>query len=122
MSATGALATQQLAEFLAFVARFPDAASATRGGAERAARALDAEVAAVIGASGVVAAVGFPSGRVPEAELAEIVAGGRTVLDIRGVGPCATVVAPLGGSEPRHLVVARSGDDGFAVDEISLVR
>jgi diguanylate cyclase (GGDEF)-like protein len=122
MSATGAVATQQLAEFLAFVARFPDAVSATRGGAERAARALDAEVAAVIGAYGVVAAVGFPSGRVPEAELAEIAAGDRTVLDIRGVGPCATVVAPIGGAEPRHLVVARSGDDGFAVDEISLVR
>jgi diguanylate cyclase (GGDEF)-like protein len=122
MSATGALATQQLAEFLAFVARFPDAVSATRGGAERAARALDAEVAAVVGAYGVVAAIGFPAGRVPEAELVEVVAGSSTTLDIRGAGPCATVVAPIGGSEPRHLVVARSGDDGFTVDEISLVR
>src|SRR6266540_4274496 len=58
----------------------------------------------------------------PTAELAAVVAGERSVLDVPGAGPCHTAVGPLGGRTPGHLLVARSGDDGFSADELSLVR
>ena len=69
-----ALATQQLAEFLAVVSDVSDAPTATRVAAERAARALEAEVGVVLGADGVLSAVGFPLGRTPDAQLGR---GGR---------------------------------------------
>jgi diguanylate cyclase (GGDEF)-like protein len=125
-----ALSTQQLAEFLAVVSAVSDGRSATQVAAERAARALEAEVAVVLnepattaaGAPGVVSSVGFPMGRVPVDEIADIVTGYRSLLDVPGAGACHTAVAPLGGRSPGHLLVARSGDDEFTVDEVSLLR
>ncbi|HUG86988.1 MAG TPA: EAL domain-containing protein, partial [Euzebya sp.] len=117
-----AIATQQLAEFLARLMVVPDSPTATRMTAERAARALDAEVGVVIIGSVVATAMGFQAGRVPEAALLDVAAGRRSVLDVPGAGSCSTLVAPIGGSQPGHLVVARSGDEGFLVDEVSLVR
>ena len=117
-----ALVTQQLAEFLAVVSACPDAPSATRAAVQRAARALEAEVAAVVGEYGLVAAVGFPADRAPVGALAEVAAGKRAELQVPGAGTCSAVAAPIGGDEPQSLVVARSGDDGFTVDEVSLVR
>ncbi len=116
-----ALSTQRLAEFLAVVSAAPDPDSAFQVAAERAARALEAEVAVVLEPAGVITSVGFAFGRVPVADLAEVLAG-RTTLDVPGAGTCQAVVAPLGGATDRHLLVARSGEDGFTVDEISLVR
>src|SRR2546430_2823758 len=118
----GALVTQQLAEFLAAVSAHRDPLSATHAAVERAARAVEAEVAAVVGEHGVVSAVGFAAGRVPVAELADVVAGRPGDLAVPGAGPCRTAVAAIGGSEPRHLVLARSGADGLTVDEMSLIR
>jgi len=118
-----ALATQRLAEFLAVVSGAPDVAAATRVATERAARALEAEVAVVLGGDGtVVSSVGFALGRVPEAALREVVAGTRTAVEVPGAGPCRAAVTRLDGSAPGHLLVARSGDDGFNVDEVSLLR
>ena len=122
LPSTTALSTQQLAEFLAVVSAVPDGLAATRVAAERAARALEAEVAVVLGDEGVVSSVGFPIGRVPVDELAEVVAGIRWVLDVPGAGLCHTAVAPLGGRRPGHLLLARSGDDGFTIEEVSLLR
>ncbi|HEU4426421.1 MAG TPA: EAL domain-containing protein [Pilimelia sp.] len=122
LPSTAALSTQQLAEFLAAVSCVPDGDSAIRVAAERAARTLEAEVAAVLGPTGVASSVGFRIGAVPVDELAAVADGSRSVLDVPGAGPCHTVVAPLAGRAPGHLVVARSGDDGFSVDETSLVR
>src|SRR5215217_6114312 len=85
-----ALSTQQLAEFLAVVSAVHDGLSATRMAVERAARALEAEVAVVLGDGDVVSSVGFPLGRVPVAELAEVVAGDRWLLDVPGAGLCHT--------------------------------
>jgi diguanylate cyclase (GGDEF)-like protein len=125
-----ALSTQQLAEFLAVVSAVSDGRSATQVAAERAARALEAEVAVVLddtagmvdGGPGVVSSVGFPMGRVPVDEIGEAVAGRRDYLDVPGAGRCDVAVAPLGGRSPGHLLVARSGEDGFTVDEVSLLR
>src|SRR6266487_1510963 len=117
-----ALSTQQLAEFLAVVSAVHDGLSATRIAVERAARALEAEVAAVLGDAGVASSVGFPLGRVPVAELAQVVGGDRWLLDVPGAGLCHTAVAPIAGRTPGHLLVARSGEDGFTVEEVSLLR
>ncbi len=117
-----ALSTQQLAEFLAVVSAVHDGLSATRIAVERAARALEAEVATVLGDAGVASSVGFPLGRVPVAELAQVVGGDRWLLDVPGAGLCHTAVAPIAGRTPGHLLVARSGEDGFTVEEVSLLR
>ncbi|MGC9668432.1 putative bifunctional diguanylate cyclase/phosphodiesterase [Planosporangium sp. 12N6] len=121
-----ALSTQQLAEFLAAVSAVPDARSAMRVAAERAARALEAEVSALLrdGAAddAVVSSVGFPIGRVPVRQLTEVAAGRRWLIDVPGAGLCHTAVTPLRGRTAGHLVVARSGADGFTVDEVSLLR
>ncbi len=118
-----ALATQRLAEFLAVVSRASDVASAIRVATERAARALEAEVAAVLTGDGrVVSSVGFALGRVPEVALREVAAGRRGVIEVPGAGTCLAAVTDLGGSAPGRLLVARSGDDGFNVDEVSLLR
>jgi diguanylate cyclase (GGDEF)-like protein len=117
-----AISAQHLAEFLAVVSAVPDGHAAIRAAVERAARVLEAEVAAVVRDGEVVTAVGFLAGRVPERELSEIAAGDRHVIAVAGAGDCDAVGAPLRTPDPAHLVVARSGYDGFTVDEISLIR
>jgi len=117
-----AVSAQHLAEFLAVVSAVPDGAAATRAAVERAARVLEAEVAAVVADGMVVTAVGFLAGRVPEEALTEIAGGLRGALDVPGAGRCHAVAAPLRTPEPAQLVVARSGEDGFTVDEVSLIR
>ena len=119
---SAALITQQLAEFLAVISTCPDSQSAILSGIEAAARALEAEVAAVTSEYGVVSVVGFAAGKAPETELIEVAAGTRAVVRVPGAGECRAMVARIGGTEPRRLIVARSGDDGFTTDEVSLVR
>jgi diguanylate cyclase (GGDEF)-like protein len=120
---TAALCTQQLAEFLAVVSSVPDQLSAVRMTTERAAKAFEAEVAAILGHEGAVAdVVGFRTDRVPVAQLYEVAAGTRLVLDVPGAGPCHTAVAPLAGRIPGHLLVARSGTDMFNGEELGLLR
>jgi diguanylate cyclase (GGDEF)-like protein len=120
---TTALCTQQLAEFLAVISAVPDQLSAVQMTTERAAKAFEAEVAAVLGPDGeVVDLVGFRPGRVPAAELREVAAGTRSALDVPGAGRCHTAVARLSGRVPGHLLVARSGEDTFSGDEVSLLR
>jgi diguanylate cyclase (GGDEF)-like protein len=145
MPLTPALSAQRLAEFLAALSAVPDGRPLERVAAERAARALAAEVAAVMAADGTVtASVGFPLGRVPGAILAEVAAGTRDEVPVPGAGVCRAVSVPIGGGAPGHLLVARSAggftmpgwaildndggpnesivDDGFTVDEVSLIR
>lgn len=117
-----ALATQQLAAFLAVVSGHLDAPSALRAGVERAALALEAEVGAVVCAGEVVALVGYPRGAKPDADLCAVVAGQTDNLDVPGAGPCHAVFASLGGTPTRHLIVARSGGDRFSGEEVNLVR
>jgi signal transduction histidine kinase len=112
--------TQQLAEFLAAVSCCETEASAALTAVERAAEALEAEVAAIVCGAEVVAAVGYPEGAAPAAELISVAAGGGE-LAVPGVGAClATRVAlehPAGGI----LVVARTGSDGLSGPEGSLL-
>ena len=122
LASTNALSTQLLAEFVAVLSAAPDSTSATHVAVERAARALEAEAAVVVGHDGSVSSVGFPLGRIPLDEIADVIAGRRTILDVPGAEGCHTAVTPLGGASPGHLLVARTGEDGFSVDEVSLIR
>ncbi|HEX8856409.1 MAG TPA: EAL domain-containing protein [Thermoleophilaceae bacterium] len=113
--------TQQLVEFLAAVSSFGDEGAATRGGAERAAEALEAEVAAVVRDDRVVTSVGFPPGEVPEQELLEVARGTRRDVGVPGLGVCEAVRAPLDESVPGTLIVSRC-DGGFSSEELDLLR
>ncbi|MET0236391.1 MAG: sensor domain-containing diguanylate cyclase [Kibdelosporangium sp.] len=112
---------QQLLELLAVISSYPDEESAVRGAAERAAQALEAEVAAVVFGDQVVASVGFPVGAVPEDDLVAIARREQEKLTVPGVGDCATFSAKWGGTHPGSLVLAR-WDESFSIQEQGLVR
>jgi signal transduction histidine kinase len=113
--------TQRLAEFLAAVSSCETEASAALTVVERAAEALEAEVAAIICGGEVVAAVGYPEGAVPAAELSSVSEGGGE-LAVPGVGACPATGVALEHPPGGMLVVARSGSDGLSGPEASLLR
>jgi len=122
VDSTGSFQIQQLLELLAVVSSYPDECSAVRGAVERAAQALEAEVAAVVFGGRVAASVGFPEGGVPGPEIVAVARREREHLDVPGIGRCPTATAGWGGTRPGHLVLARWGDEAFSVQERNLVR
>jgi diguanylate cyclase (GGDEF)-like protein len=128
---------QQIAEFLVAVSAYEDEPAALEGAVERAAEALEAEVAAVVRDGEVLASVGFRAGHVPTGRVVIAAAGGvgaRTaspddagttangaapVLHVPDVGACTTVAVPVDCA--TTLLVARSGDP-FASEEAVLLR
>ena len=113
--------TQQLAEFLVAVAASPDPPAAMLCAMQWAAEVLEAEVAAVVTDEAVVKMIGFPRDQVP---VAALLAAGREsthLLRLPRVGELRSISVPIeeiGG----HLVLARSGRDGFQAEEIGLLR
>ena len=114
--------SQQLVELLAVVSSATDEAAATLGAVERAAQTLEAEVAAVVVDDRVVTSVGFPAGSVPAEELAAVARQRTGVLAVPGAGRCATASAELNGTAHGFLLLARSGEDVFSVEEYNLIR
>ncbi len=117
-----ALVVQQLAEFLGALSEVSDVPNAYRIATMRAARALDAEMVAVLRGGTVAAAIGFPAGQAPERDLVAVVSGEQATVDVPGCGACRTIFAPVASEPAEYLVVARGGPDGFTVEEASLVR
>jgi len=113
-------ATQQLPEFLAAISCCQDEASAVRHAVERAAEALEADVAAHVRDDAVIACVGFPATSAPERELVAIARAGHGALEVPGVGACVAAGAALDGAD-GHLVLARGAGDPFSAAELSLV-
>ena len=113
--------TQQLAEFLVAVAASPDPPAAMLCAMQWAAEVLEAEVAAVVTADAVVKMIGFPRDQVP---VAALLAAGREsthLLRLPRVGELRSISVPIeeiGG----HLVLARSGREGFQAEETGLLR
>jgi diguanylate cyclase (GGDEF)-like protein len=83
---------QQLAEFLAAVSAYEDEAAAVDGAVERAAEAMEAEVAAIVRDGSVLASVGFRDGHVPAAALVAVAAGGAASA-VPGQRPSAALAA-----------------------------
>src|SRR5437879_7595368 len=119
---TSVWSTQQLAEFLAAVSSSETAASAALAAVEGAAEALDAEVAAIICGGEVVAAVGYPEGAAPTAELMSVAAGVGGELIVPGVGACPATGVALEHPPGGILVLARSGSEALSAQEASLLR
>lgn len=118
-----AWSTQQLAEFLAVCSVATTEAAAALAAVERAAEALDAEVAAIVSGDELMASVGYPEGTAPLAELAAVLPGpGRYELAVPGVGPCPAAAVLLSHPPGARLVVARSNDGGLSPEEASLLR
>ena len=113
--------TQQLTEFVALVGAFEDEDAAIRGAIERAAEALEAEVAAVIRGGALCASIGFAIEDVPVEELIAAAAGERPTLEVPGVGPCIVITAELGVGADR-LLLARHGAESFSHHEANLLR
>ncbi len=120
---TSLWSTQQLAEFLSAVSSATNEASAALAAVERAAEALDADVAAIVCGGDVVAAVGYPEGATSVAELIAVAAGGAGgELVVPGIGACPATGVALDHPPGGILVLARSGSDGLSGEEASLLR
>jgi signal transduction histidine kinase len=114
---------QQVAEFLAVVSSSATEASAALAAVERAAEALDAEAAAILCDGRLMAAVGYPEGAAPVAELAAVAPGGAgTEVSVPGVGVCPATAVSLEHPPGATLVLARSGPDGLSAEEAGLLR
>ncbi|MEA2687098.1 MAG: hypothetical protein QOE93_2293, partial [Actinomycetota bacterium] len=113
---------EQLAEVLASLAASLPAAEAAQGAVERIAECFEAEVGAVVEDGAIVASIGFrTAGPLPPA-LIDVASGRASRVDVPGAGACFAVVVPVPSETPRQLVLARSGDDGFSLEEVSLLR
>ena len=113
---------QQLAEVLAVLAASPGEDTAAQRAIERIAECFEAEVGVLISGGAIAAAVGFASGKLPESQLLEIAEGRRDRLELPGAGSSRVVVVPVDTDPPSCIVLARSGDEGFGAEEISLLR
>lgn len=100
---------------------FTDESDAARGAAEQAAQAFEAAVAAVVLERRLLACVGFPRGRVPEQHLLSASPKAPPMLEVPGVGACATLVVRLNGLA-GHLLVGRDPRDAFTSDDRHLLR
>jgi signal transduction histidine kinase len=114
---------QLLAEFIVAVSAAETEAAAAQAAVEHAAEALDADMAAIVGGGALVAAVGYPEGRVPVAELNAVRPGAAgTRIDVPGAGVCAATAATLEYPPGATLVLARSGPDGLSRQEVGQLR
>ena len=114
--------TQQLTGFLATVSSASDERTASRLAVERAAEALDAEVASLLRNGEVYVSIGFPSDPALERALVDVAEGRATRLLAPGLGECAALAIGVEDDTRATLVLARSSGDGFAVDELHLAR
>jgi len=119
MSWSDAWSTQQLVEFTAALPGCASTSEIAWQAVQRAAEALDGDVAALVRGERVLAVIGFPAGRVPDATLLSSLASGR--LSVPGMGECPVLSAPVDGEPVGRLLLARAGA-GFSVEETSLVR
>jgi signal transduction histidine kinase len=122
MSIPPGWSAQKLAEFLAAVSSYATEAAAAEGAVERVAESLDAEVVAIVSRAVVVAAIGYPQGATPVAELAAVAGGQRTELTVPGAGSCPATVVPLEHPPGARLVAARSGPEPLSADELGLLQ
>lgn len=111
--------TQQLAEFLASVSLAGDPGQAQQWGVERAAEAFDAEIGFLVTDGEIVASVGFPAGEAPLELLLRM--QGDALVELDGLGPCRTMAAAVERRGGR-LVLVRSGEEAFGIEEQNLLR
>jgi diguanylate cyclase (GGDEF)-like protein len=120
MSSGGHHSTHQLAEFLGVVSGCPDVSCAMQCGIERAAEALNADIAAIVSEQRVLTSLGLAGE--PELERAVLDLAPRSAtVDAGEFGPCIGVSVPLERKAGARLVVARLGTDRFPPEEVGLI-
>jgi signal transduction histidine kinase len=115
---------QQLVGFLEAVWPAPTETAAAQLAVERAAEALDAEVAAIVSGGQPIAVVGYPEGGAPLAELNLLVADGTAgELTVPSAGPSRAASVAMHYPAGAAFIVARAGPDaGLHHDEASLLQ
>jgi len=93
---SGGWSTQQLAEFLDSVSAVSSARDAIERAVEGAAEALDAEIAAIVEGSVLVASVGYPRGQAPDARLAAVTGAHEQPIELPGLGAGVSMAVPIG--------------------------
>ena len=114
--------TRQLAEFLEAISAVGDLATARRAAVDRIAEALDAELAAVVTDKAVLVAIGLDPEQVSETALAAVREGRSKTIEVPGLGRCAAVSIAIGGKDDTSLLVARTGQERFTSEELSVAR
>jgi diguanylate cyclase (GGDEF)-like protein len=123
-------ALEQLTAYLFGLADAGDSDAVVLEAVDRAAEALEAEVAALVVGGSVVAAIGFSHGHIPDDELLAIAESRPGVAELAGLGRCHVSVAHFEAERDGALIVgrtgalivARTGDVGFSVEERNLLR
>ncbi len=121
MGWSDAWSTQQLVEFTAALPGCASPAVLFRRAVERAAEAVDADVAALVRDGQVLASIGFRADDAGGGAQAVLAALGAGTLLVAGVGVCPVLSAAVGGEPAGQLVLARAGG-AFSVQETSLAR
>ena len=122
MSSAQSRSAQQLAEVLATLASSSTPRAAAQNGIERIAESFEAEVGAIVRVPEVLAAVGFPADEIPVSQLLDAAQGNCSELWVPGPGRCQLVVVPVPSDPSGLMLLARSGEQGFDREELSLVR
>jgi len=115
-------ALEQLTAYLFGLASAGDPETVVLEALDRAAEAMEAEVAALILDGNVISSIGFANGKAPVENLLHTVAGRLTQADLPGVGPCHVSAASFESQGDYCLVVARTGDVAFSAEERNLLR
>jgi diguanylate cyclase (GGDEF)-like protein len=113
--------SQQLTEFLTAVSAVPEESVLLRSAAERAAEAVESEVAAVVIDGRVGASIGFAAGEAPE-ELLMAIASGERPTELPGLGRASILAVELEHDLDGALIVARAGADPFTTEDGGLLR
>jgi len=121
MGWSDAWSTQQLVEFTAALPGCASPAVLFRRAVERAAEAVDADVAALVRDGQVLASIAFRADDAGGGAQAVLAALGAGTLLVAGVGVCPVLSAAVGGEPAGQLVLARAGG-AFSVQETSLIR
>ncbi len=113
---------QQLAEVLASLGASLTEQAARQAGVEQIAEGFESEVGVLVHDGVAVASVGFRSDTPVPIEIIEIAAKESGTVDIPVAGLCNAVVVDVPVAGDCQLVLARSGDEGFSLEEVSLLR
>ncbi len=114
--------TQQLAEFAGLFAESADEQWACQRGVERAAEALEAEIAVLIRSGQVVGAIGFGAGEVPVAQLLDALDRRLETVELDRAGRAWVLASRLEPESRSALIVGRFGKAGFSQEEYDLLR
>ena len=115
-------ACSQLAEFVSLLSECENEQEAIDAAVERAAEALEAEVAAAGAGRRIISSVGFRAGGMPQEALLAAAAGTVKGIEVPGVGTCSTLMAPIGDDLLEFILVGRSGGSDFSYQEAILLR